>query len=612
MSRPLKKAWLPYGLIVLLVGLLAILIDHRIIPGEGTWNPLELRSIDFRFLFKPKPHDNPARNIILVAIDEEDYRKINQPLIFYHTYISEIIRYLVDEGAKTIGLDIELPSISLEEKVAGGYESVYMRSFLEARSRGASIIVGFSSSESAPWPSYLLAAGEENLAAFALTVDSDDDIRRQQLTFDEGARRFPSFPLALARNATDLPLPVPRRTILIDYSRTRDIQVRSFHDIYERSLRRDSSPGKAFENCIVIIGSRLLFQDKHSTPLSFSSGKMTDGILIQATALATLLSGRLFREPGIALGGVLAFLTTLLTVGLCRRRRPVPAAFLCLVETGVLLAASVLAFNRLYVLRLTPLLSAVVLSFVATTAFHYYTEERRKIRIRRRFACFVPENIIDQIVEADIEELTRGEQKELALLFIDIRGFTAYAESHKDDPQKVVRFLNHYHSEMTDIVLGCNGTVSQLMGDGLFAFFGAPQKNDDPVYAAVSAALQMKARISDLKAAWREYGMKDLRVGIGIHYGEAIVGNIGSLKKMDYTAIGDNTNLASRLEGLTKEWHETILISGAAHERVRDRVIARSLGSAAIKGHSEVKLFAVDRFKDAGTGEKGEGSRQGG
>ncbi len=214
----------------------------------------------------------------------------------------------------------------------------------------------------------------------------------------------------------------------------------------------------------------------------------------------------------------------------------------------------------------------------------------------------MPDNIIDQIVDADMEKLTEGEQRKLALLFSDIRGFTSFSESNKAAPQKVVNFLNRYHAEMTEIIVRCGGTVSQLTGDGIFAFFGAPLKLDDPVFAAVSAALQMKDRIASLRQEWLRYGMEDLRVGFGIHFGDVTVGNIGSAKKMDYTAIGDNTNVASRLEGQTKEFHETILISDAAYECVRERIVARSLGPARIKGHSEVNVFAVDGVRDTGAG----------
>jgi len=585
-------------LIVLLVSLFVIFTDHRIIPGKGTWNQLELRSIDYRFVFKAKPKTEAAKKILVIAIDEQDYKKINQPLILYHTYISEVIDYLVERGVKTIGLDMELPSISLEDKITGGYESLYMRSFLAARKKGANVVIGFSSRDHAPLQGYLVAAGEANLATFHLTEDADDYIRRQQLYVDDGGKRYLSLSFLLARNFTNPPLSAPGQTILIDYSLAKDIPIYSFHEIYELSQKRRHIQGNPFENGIVIIGASLSFEDKHSTPLSFLNKKMTDGIVIQAATLATLLSGKFFREPGILLGAFYIFLMTLATTWLCYKRRPVSAAFLCLAETGILFVLSIFAFNHLYVVRLMPLLSAIILSYIATAVFRFYAEECKRKKIRKRFACYVPDDIIDQIVDADIEKLTEGEQRKLALLFIDIRGFTSYSESNKNDPQKVVHFLNRYHTEMTDIVVGNQGTVSQLTGDGIFAFFGAPQRKDDPVFAALSAALQMKDRIAGLKQEWMHYGMENLRVGIGIHFGDVIIGNIGSTKKMDYTAIGDNTNIASRLEGLTKEFHETILISDAAYDCVRERVIARSLGSAAIKGHSEVEIYAVDNLRD--------------
>ena len=137
-----------------------------------------------------------------------------------------------------------------------------------------------------------------------------------------------------------------------------------------------------------------------------------------------------------------------------------------------------------------------------------------------------------------------------------------YAERNRHDPKKIVNFLNRYHTEMTEIILAHNGTVSQLAGDGIFAFFGAPVTVAEPVLDAVKSALRMRERVAELKAVWQEYGMEDLRIGIGIHVGHAIVGTMGSIKKMDYTAIGDNTNVASRIEGLTKTFHEVILMSG--------------------------------------------------
>lgn len=595
------KPLLPYLLVVLLTALLVLGSDHAVIPGGGTWNILELKTLDARFLFRKAPPMNAAGDIALIVIDEKSYRSINQPLIFYHAHLAGTIDYLVSCGARVIGLDLELPSISLEDRVKGGYESVYARSFLNARKSGVPIIIGFSSRENAPLQTYLAAAGQDSLAVFSLTEDADDFIRRQRLCFFDGGRRFDSFPYLVARAFSGGMALAPQRTILIDFAQSAHIPVYSFADVYHMSGRNKVEHNNRFRNKAVIIGTRLSREDEHSTPLDCFgaglTGNRTNGALIQATTLSTLLSGSIFREPDRTSGAILILFASLFTVLICRRYRPLPAAALCAAEACVIAAASLYAFNNLYVIRVTPLLFAVILAYVATTVFHYYTEERKKIRTRARFASYVPENIIEHLVEADADRLIEGTGQELALLFADLRGFTPYAEKNRDDPRKVVDFLNAFHREMTDAVMANNGTVSLLIGDGIFAFFGAPLKLEAPALDAVKAALRIQEQIAELDGKWREYGMTDMKIGIGIHYGEAIVGNIGSEKKMVYSAVGDNVNIAARIEELTKEYGEKILITQAMYERVKEKARVRPLGLAAIRGHSDVNIYALDGIR---------------
>jgi adenylate cyclase len=593
-----RKSLVPYLLSAFLISVTVICTDHKMIPGNGTWNILELKTLDLRFLIRNKTVKNSTKDIALIVIDEKSYKSLNQPLIFYHAHISGVIDYLVRSGAKVIALDIEFPSISLESRVIGGYESVYARSFLNARKKGVNIVIGFSSRENAPLPTYLATAGKDSLAVFSLTEDSDDFIRRQHLYFIDQDQRYDSFPYLIARKLTGSAPSVPDRTILIDYTPALDIPVYSFADVYRSGAHRDVDQNSPFRNKAVIIGTRLSLEDEHSTPLDYfrngNAVKRTDGVVIQAATLNTLLSGSIFHEPDYLWGSILIFFVALLTVLICRNRRPLQAAALCALEVCILAVVSMYAFDHLYIIRVIPLLSSIVLSYLAITVFHYYAEERKKIKIRQRFASYVPENIIEHLVDVNIEQLTEGKKRDLALLFCDMRGFTPYSEKNRDDPQKVVDFLNTYHKEMTEIVLANNGTVSQLIGDGMFAFFGAPVELEDPAFDALKSALQMQERAGSLASKWREYGMEEMRIGIGIHYGASIVGNIGSVKKMVYGAVGDNTNIASRIEGLTKEYDERILISHALYEQVRERVIARPLGSARIKGHSEVTVYAVD------------------
>jgi adenylate cyclase len=384
---------------------------------------------------------------------------------------------------------------------------------------------------------------------------------------------------------------------MIDYSLGAEVALYSFHEVLE-GISGQIQPER-FKDKVVIIGARLKYEDSHLTPphrfWAQTRGR-TPGIFIQAATLTTLLTGRFFREPGTLAGGVYIFLASLLAVVCCFQRKPLPGALLCLLLTGVLALLGIFCFNRFYVLRLLPLAAAVWLAYGAATIFDYYTKERKISQIRNRFASFVPEKIIDQLVDRNVQELTEGEQRELAIFFSDIRDFTPYSERHKDEPKRIVTFLNRYHTEMTEIILANNGTVSLLIGDGIFAFFGAPVASSDPVMDAVRTAVQMRERIAALKDFWRECGQEELRIGVGIHVGEAIVGNIGSVKKMAYVAIGDNINLTARIEGLTKEFQEMILLSAGAYERVRDRVAARRLGEAKVKGHSDVTLYALDNI----------------
>jgi len=598
------KSLVPYLLIALLTAIPVILTDSPVIPGNGTWNILELKTLDARFLFRKAPRTSAAKDIALIVIDEQSYRSLNQPLIFYHSHLSGVVDYLVRCGARVIALDLEFPSISLENRVVGGYESIYARSFLNARKNGVPIVIGFSSRENAPLQTYLAAAGQDAVAAFSLTGDADDFIRRQQLYFVDHDQRYDSFPYLIAGKFTGRMPSVPQRTILIDYAQAEAVPVYSFADVYRLSTRQDGEKNNPFRNKAVIIGTRLSREDEHSTPLDCfrqgEGGKRTDGVLIQAATLSTLLSGSIFHEPDRATGSLLILIVSLLTVLLCRRRRPLPAAALCAAEACLIAVVSLYAFDHLYVIRVIPLLSAILLAYAATTVFHYYSEERKKIQIRRRFASYVPENIIEHLVEADVDRLTEGTRRDLALLFCDMRGFTPYSEQNREDPQKVVDFLNAFHKEMTETILADNGTVSLLIGDGIFAFFGAPLELEDPAFDALKSALRMQERIAVLGKKWREYGVADMRIGIGIHYGEAIVGNIGSAKKMVYGAVGDNVNIAARLQELTKEYGEGILISHALYDRVKDRAVVRPLGVAGIRGHSGVTIYAADGIRGWG------------
>ena len=217
--------------------------------------------------------------------------------------------------------------------------------------------------------------------------------------------------------------------------------------------------------------------------------------------------------------------------------------------------------------------------------------------IRKAFSRFVPEQIIDELVDNAETQVKAGigEKRDVAILFCDIRSFTNISENNK--PETIVSFLNRYFTIMCTIIKKYGGTVDKFMGDAIMALFGAPVSYEDNCRRAVEAALEMREAIKslDIDDLILPAGMK-FDAGIGIHYGDVIVGSIGSEDKSDYSVIGDNVNLASRLEGLTKTYGSMILISQAVKNNIKDAdFVYRHLDNVKVKGKEHpVFIYAVD------------------
>jgi class 3 adenylate cyclase len=214
-------------------------------------------------------------------------------------------------------------------------------------------------------------------------------------------------------------------------------------------------------------------------------------------------------------------------------------------------------------------------------------QERR--RLRRAFGAYVSPDIMRDILRSDPPPGLGGERYWLCVLFADIRGFTERSE--RTDPEATIRLLNLYFSEVTASIHGAGGTLDKFIGDGVMAFFGAPQRLDNPCIPAMMAAQDMLERLPRLNAALALEGEAPVAIGIGVHCGEAVVGNMGSETRNNYTAIGDAVNVASRLEGLTKDVDFPLVCSELAFENLIDRTGFVKLGPRPIKGHQPVVVY---------------------
>ncbi|MDR2783475.1 MAG: adenylate/guanylate cyclase domain-containing protein, partial [Treponema sp.] len=230
-------------------------------------------------------------------------------------------------------------------------------------------------------------------------------------------------------------------------------------------------------------------------------------------------------------------------------------------------------------------------------AFESVLARKKEQRIRQIFQKYVPKDLIDKFFAAP-ESMLVGDNRDLSILFSDIRGFTTISESMR--PDELVHSLNRYFSGQVDIIMNRNGIVDKYIGDAIMAFWGAPVKHEDDIMQSVLSGLDMIDALGGFNAKQRELGKPEFHIGIGVNYGTVTVGNIGSERKMDYTVIGDTVNLASRLEGLTKLYRADMLVSEAVYNSLRERselpFHVRLLDTVAVKGNTKgVNIFAVKR-----------------
>jgi adenylate cyclase len=237
--------------------------------------------------------------------------------------------------------------------------------------------------------------------------------------------------------------------------------------------------------------------------------------------------------------------------------------------------------------------------YLVITVYRYVTEEREKKKIRGAFQYYLTASVVNEILKDPSKLKLGGDKKHLSVMFSDIRGFTSIAE--KLSPEELVKLLNEYLTAMTDIVFKYDGLLDKYIGDAIMAVFGAPLDQPDHAFRACRTALEMMSELRRLREKWAAEGRPDVNIGVGINSGDMVVGNMGSEMRFDYTVMGDSVNLASRLEGINKEYGTNIILSEFTYEIVKDDFTCRQIDAVRVKGKKlPVRIFELicDR-KDA-------------
>jgi len=248
---------------------------------------------------------------------------------------------------------------------------------------------------------------------------------------------------------------------------------------------------------------------------------------------------------------------------------------------------------------------AFFLVFGMTSTFSYNTEGKKRRVIRQLFSCYMSEVLVKELESNPQKARLGGDRRFITIFFSDLANFTTLSE--RFEPERIVSLLNDYFTEMSQVILDSQGVIDKYQGDGIMAFWGAPISLEDHAIRACHAARGCQVRMGKINQALSRGGIPPLSMRIGLHSGDAVVGNMGSMQRFDYTIIGDNVNLASRLEGVNKQFGTKVIISETTYELARDWIEARELDLIAVKGKEKpIRIYEL-------LGEKGgmtEGQRR--
>lgn len=341
-------------------------------------------------------------------------------------------------------------------------------------------------------------------------------------------------------------------------------------------------------NAVVLIGPAGNFQhDQHPTPF----GPM-DGVEIHANAIGTLLRGDAPREAAGWVGVLTVVLLALGAAGILRTTiHPLGKLGVLTVLGGAYFGLAQLAFARGAVLLIAAPLWTVAGGGILGIAMQVVTERLERLRVRRTLDRYVSKQVAEEILRHGDEYAASlgGERRPVTILFSDIRGFTTISE--QTSPVELLGRLNEYLTAMVDVVMKHDGTLDKFIGDAIMAVWGAPTSAGEveDAWRAVQSAAGMRDRLAELRLPWR--------IGIGLNHGEVVVGNIGSPQRMEYTVIGDAVNVASRVEGLNKDFGTDILLTESVYELVKERVEVKLIGGVAVKGREQkVNVYALVRI----------------
>ena len=648
-------------IVIISAALLSIILTQDYFFVIEPLKQLELKLIDKRFLERGPVDLGKSPDVAIVEITQDSYNQIPHPYNKWpwpRSIFAHLIKNLTDAGVKAIGIDINMPGAdqfssvndslmrnairkSGKVVVAGKVDPELENLIEEEKTNVTKINENFDN----------IFYDVDSSLGLVLPPPDYDGVFRRYIPYaasNTTGKLVPSFGFAILNKYYELKntevavreknffklgnkmIPqYDKQSVLInfygpsgtfphyqlidvlddkDFKTTDEIE-------YGEELNLWEDPDgllhtNKLKDKVVIIGSTMP-EDRDLFPISFAKGKQEGDNLIYGVEFHANIIQNIIRDnflykqsklSEILLIFVLSSLSFFATSSL--RRIKLKIGLLIELINFVLVAAGIFVLykisvyffiNNHLVIALVGPFVAIVLGFFSSTAYHFISERQQNILIKGMFSQYVSKSVVNELIANPNKLQLGGEKKNLTILFSDIAGFTTFAE--KKQPEELVSFINEFLNEMSDIIIENEGTLDKYLGDAVMAFWGAPLEIKNHAEKACMTALQMQNKLAQLRERWMKSGEAPIYIRIGINTGDVIVGNIGGAKRFDYTVLGDDVNLASRLEGANKEYGTNIMIGGATYELVKEKFYVRQLDVIKVKGKTEpTKVYELISF----------------
>jgi adenylate cyclase len=544
----LKRLAEPKIRIMLGLGLcfLAALLLHLLHAGDQ----LSRSVLDMQFERMHQNYGHRLQNdVVIVGIDEDATKALKEPFALWHPHLGKFLDAMTQAKPSVVGLDITLPDRSYQFLVPE-YDQRLLQGLQELKQQ-TPLVVAQTLDDSGAFRTiytpYITAVGANALGSVMVCQDEDGVARRfdpNRCTVNaQGSMLVEKMAAYLGKTAPG--------TGLVDFSAGDKFEYIPFLQVLEWQAQGNTGElMRTFGGRPVLLGVVSRFGDRVRSPVPLAAWDpfrlRVPGVLMQAQILRSVLSDGLIREVPVFVVVVLTLLAALLWLG---RIGWVKLAVLAIFPFLIFLIADWLLDRGLYLPAGGILLSGLF-AFVARLLYEAVLQIQKRHWLRDTFGSYVSQEVLHEIMAGNIDSELEGTRTRLCIMYADIHDFSERSEDAP--PQEIVALLNDYFTEMTVAIHQHKGVVDKFIGDGVMAFFGAPLALECPEQNALEAAQEMLLRLRQVNARLQERGIAPIEIGIALHVGDVVSGNIGSKSRHEYTVVGEVVSLTAKLESLTR------------------------------------------------------------